>query len=93
MNILAIRLSALGDVLLIFPVLQGLKEKHPKAKLYILCKPEQAPLLRLLPFDVYPIVYKGSAFTMAKELRRMRFNRVVDFHNNLRTFLLQLLWG
>jgi len=89
-NILAIRLSALGDVLLTFPVLQGLKEKHPKAKLYILCKPEQVPLLRLLPFDVYPIVYKGSAFTMAKELRRMRFNRVVDFHNNLRTFLLQL---
>jgi ADP-heptose:LPS heptosyltransferase len=89
-KILVIRLSAIGDVLLTFPVLQGLKEKFPGAEIYFLTKEEQLPLLRLLPFDVKGIELQKSIAATAKLLKNQRFDQIIDLHNNLRTALLQM---
>lgn len=89
MKILVIRLSAIGDVLLTFPVLQGIKEKFPEAEIHFLTKEEQLPLLQLLPFEVKGVALQSSISATAKLLKNQRFDQIIDLHNNLRTLLLQ----
>ncbi|NDB34050.1 MAG: glycosyltransferase family 9 protein [Flavobacteriia bacterium] len=91
MKILVIRFSAIGDVLLTFPILQGLKNKYPEAEIHVLTKKEQAQLFDLLPFHVHQCVFSGNLIATARSIRRHKFDRVIDLHNNLRTLLLQVL--
>ena len=91
MKILVIRFSAIGDVLLTFPILQGLKNKYPEAEIHVLTKKEQAQLFDLLPFHVHQWVFSGNLIATARSIRRHKFDRVIDLHNNLRTLLLQVL--
>jgi len=90
-KILVIRFSAIGDVLLTFPILQGLKNKYPEAEIHVLTKKEQAQLFDLLPFHVHQWVFSGNLIATARSIRRHKFDRVIDLHNNLRTLLLQVL--
>ena len=89
MKILVIRLSAIGDVLLTFPVLQGLNEKFPGAEIHFLTKEEHLTLLQLLPFEVKGVALQSSIPATAKLLKNQRFDQIIDLHNNLRTLLLQ----
>ncbi|MBM3164230.1 MAG: glycosyltransferase family 9 protein [Bacteroidetes bacterium] len=89
MKILVIRFSAIGDVLLTFPVLQGLNDKFPTAEIFFLTKHEQLPLLQLLPFEVKGLELQKSISDTAKVLKHHRFDQIIDLHNNLRTLLLQ----
>jgi ADP-heptose:LPS heptosyltransferase len=90
-KILVIRFSAIGDVLLTFPILQGLKNKYPEAEIHVVTKKEQAQLFDLLPFHVHQWVFSGDLIATARSIRRHKFDRVIDLHNNLRTLLLQVL--
>lgn len=90
MKILVIRLSAIGDVLLTFPILQEIKVKFPEAEIYFLTKEAQIPLLSLLPFEVKGLALQGSISATAKTLKSHRFDQIIDLHNNLRTVLLQM---
>lgn len=89
MKILVIRLSAIGDVLLTFPVLHGIIEKFPEAEIHFLTKEEHLPLLQLLPFEVKGVALQSSISATAKLLKKQRFDQIIDLHNNLRTLLLQ----
>lgn len=84
-----IRLSAIGDVLLTFPVLLGIKEKYPEAEIHFLTKEEHLPLLQLLPFEVKGVALQSSISATARRLKNQRFDQIIDLHNNLRTLLLQ----
>jgi len=90
-KILVIRFSAIGDVLLTFPILRGLKNKYPEAEIHVLTKKEQAQLFDLLPFHVHQWVFSANLIATARSIRRHKFDRVIDLHNNLRTLLLQVL--
>lgn len=57
----------------------------------MLSKKEQAQLFDLLPFHVHQWVFSGNLIATARSIRRHKFDRVIDLHNNLRTLLLQVL--
>lgn len=91
MKILVIRFSAIGDILLTFPVVEALVHKYPSAEIHFLTKPSNEPVLDLLSNKVQPRFLQESLVQTAKQLRGERYDLVIDLHNNLRTFLLQVL--
>ena len=91
MKILVIRFSAIGDILLTFPVVEALVDKYPSAEIHFLTKPSNEPVLDLLSNKVQPRFLQESLVQTAKQLRGERYDLVIDLHNNLRTFLLQVL--
>jgi ADP-heptose:LPS heptosyltransferase len=90
-KILVIRFSAIGDVLLTFPVVEALQHKYPSAEIHFLTKPSNKAVLELLSSKVHPRFLQESLVQTAKQLRGERYDLVIDLHNNLRTFLLQAL--
>ena len=91
MKILVVRFSAIGDILLTFPVVEALQHKYPSAEIHFLTKPSNKSVLELLSGKVHPRFLQESLVQTAKQLRRERYDLVIDLHNNLRTFLLQAL--
>jgi len=90
-KILVVRFSAIGDILLTFPVVEALQHKYPSAEIHFLTKPSNKSVLELLSGKVHPRFLQESLVQTAKQLRRERYDLVIDLHNNLRTFLLQAL--
>lgn len=91
MKILVIRFSSIGDILLTFPVVEGLKHKYPFAEIHFLTKPSYKPVLDLLSTNIHSRFLQESLFKTSQQLRRERYDLVIDLHNNLRTMLLQAL--
>ncbi len=91
MKILVIRFSAIGDILLTFPVVEALQHKYPSAEIHFLTKPSNKAVVELLSSKVHPRFLQESLVQTAKQLRVERYDLVIDLHNNLRTFLLQVL--
>lgn len=67
MRILAVRTSALGDAVLVTPVLRALHERHPGAELHFVTQPAWAPL-----FDGLPFVTRVWRWTMGGGRRTLR---------------------
>jgi lipopolysaccharide heptosyltransferase II len=83
----------MGDVILITPALAALKARHPRARLDVVLKARYADLLRGHPgVDGLFVLHPGEGiFSLAKRLRRERYNIVLDLHANLRSRMLSLL--
>ncbi len=96
-NILVVRFSSLGDVLLTTPVIRGLRQRYPSSRIDVLVKREYADALRFNPHLSGLIEFEdgetGGLAALAKELRRRKYDLIVDLHNSLRSNLLRLkLW-
>ncbi len=89
--VVAIRLRALGDVVLTTPALRSLAEGHPGRALHVVTESRFAPLLEGLPFiaRVHGVERTGASTraTLAA-LRRLRPALAVDFFGNSRSALL-----
>lgn len=89
-NILVIRYSALGDVVLATSVLEPLRARYPKARIEWVTDPLYAPLLEGLPelAQVHRLSREGAdaAWPVATRLRG-RFDLVVDLQNKFRSAL------
>lgn len=93
MKILLIRFSSFGDVTQALSVAGALKIRFPDADVHWVTRREFAPLI-----SGHPAVHKVWALSkgegavgllrLAAELRRERFDRVYDAHNNLRSRIL-----
>lgn len=103
-SILIIKLRATGDVILATPVIENLKKNFPKARLSFLTEEASADILRWNPFLdellVLPIKHwqrKGfwrtwrEQFRFYRNLRRKRFELVIDLFGNPRSALLTWL--
>ncbi len=96
-RILAIKPSSLGDILHLFPALALLRRAFPEAELDFLIRPEFAPLLDFSPFPVRRRILfeRGKLgnfrtmlpafFRLQRELRRDRYDLVIDFQGLLRS--------
>lgn len=96
-HILVIRLSAMGDVAMIVPVIRAFVKQHPNVKLTVLTRSFFAPF-----FDDIPNVHVFTAhfnaehkgvnglFRLSKQLKKLNFDAVADLHNVLRTRILKL---
>lgn len=106
-NILLIKPSALGDIVMALPVLPALRRSFPQAHLQWLVRPEFAPLIeghphldeillfdrRLLGQAWHNGTARRSLFSLVARLRRSRFDAVLDLQGLFRTGLLAWLSG
>lgn len=90
-HILVIRLSAMGDVAMIVPVLRIFTQTYPKVKLTVISraffKPffEDIPNVNFLEADVYG-KHKGMGLIkLAKEAKSIGIDAVADMHNVIRS--------
>jgi ADP-heptose:LPS heptosyltransferase len=91
---LAIRLRALGDVVLTTPALRALHRGHPDAAIDVVTDARYAPLLEGLPGvdRVIPLGKGGGAMRAAiAAVRARRYARAIDFFGNPRSALLTAL--
>ncbi|MFQ6036032.1 MAG: glycosyltransferase family 9 protein [Sedimentisphaerales bacterium] len=106
-NILIIKPSSLGDIVLALPALSALRRSFPEAQISWLIRPEFAPLLQnhphlshIIPFDrkflgrawYYPKAF-GALFSLIWRLRRSKFDAVFDLQGLFRTACLGWLSG
>lgn len=106
-NILIIKPSSLGDIVLCLPALTVLHKNFPDAKISWLVRPEFAPLLKnhphlteIIPFDrklLGKAWFDPRAFwallSLIRRLRKSKFDAVFDFQGLFRTASLALLSG
>lgn len=97
-KILIIRFSSLGDIILTFPALNLLRKNYPDSQIDYLTKLEYKSILINNP-DINNVItvpddvnFKQLRETK-KQLRLNRYNVVVDFHNNLRSFYIRLFFN
>jgi len=99
-HILVIRLSAMGDVALMAPVLQGLLNQHPTLKISLLSLAKWAPIFkgiqRLTFIEAAPKTrHKGALglWRLFQELSDHHFTAIADLHNVLRSQVLRLFFS
>ncbi|MDC1364880.1 glycosyltransferase family 9 protein [Algibacter sp.] len=97
-NILVIRLSAMGDVAMTVPVLRALTLKYPELKITVLTRAFFKPFFRDLEnVDVFSADLKGQhkgvfgLYKLARALNKKPFYMVADLHNVLRSKILKKL--
>ena len=98
-HILVIRLSAMGDVAMMLPVLKAFSEKFPNVKLTLLTRSFFAPLFKELPnIQVFEAEVKGrhkgisGLKKLSSELLDLKIDAVADLHNVLRSNILKIFF-
>jgi ADP-heptose:LPS heptosyltransferase len=100
MRLLVIRTSAMGDVALTVPVLQGMREQHPEVEMTFLTRAAFKPFFPSVSgldlfFPDYKKRHKGIYGLMrlfADIKKQSEINYVIDLHDVLRSKLLRLLF-
>lgn len=99
-KILVLRFSAMGDVVLLLPVIQSLVKTYPDIELTIVTRPKFASFFtdieRVIPFpaDVdytYSGIF-GIRDLFGKLLRKASYDVVMDMHDHIRTIVLRSLF-
>jgi lipopolysaccharide heptosyltransferase II len=92
-NILAVRFSSIGDVLLTTPLLRALRHRYPAARITFLTRQPYAPLLSANPHvtRVIGLTRERTLSRLAAELRAQRFSHMLDLHDSLRSWALRTL--
>jgi heptosyltransferase-2 len=91
-RVLVIRLSSLGDIVLLSPVFKNIKAAWPDAQITLLVKKQFANALSGHPDIDQIMTFKGFRATL-KEIRAGGFNYLLDMHSTVRTILLGLFSG
>ena len=105
-RILLIKLSAVGDVVHTIPVLNKLRRRYPSARIDWLVTPAIAELIRHQPAVTNVVLFMrqdwatpwrpaalGRVAKLAAELRRARYDLIVDMHGQFRTAFFTLAAG
>ena len=100
-NILLIRLSSLGDIVLTSPAIRAVRQHFPQARISMLVAKQSADLLTENPHldEVIPFDRKagnkdtGEMRRIIRRLRERRFDLAIDFQRKFRTSLLAYLSG
>ena len=89
LKILVVRFSSIGDIVLTTPVVRMLK-KQLNAEVHFLTKTSYVPLLKNNPYidSVYQI--DSSVNEVLSDLKKEKYDLVIDLHNNIRTRILKL---
>ncbi|GMN10074.1 glycosyltransferase family 9 protein [Croceitalea sp. MTPC9] len=98
-HVLVIRLSAMGDVAMLVPVLSNLVKSNPSLKVTLLTRAHFAPIfssfsnVKIVEADVKG-KHKGffGLLMLYKELRQLKITSVADVHNVLRSNILKFFF-
>ncbi len=92
-DILIVRFSAIGDILLITPLLRAIRARYPGARIAVLTKERYAPLLSHNPHvsEVLGVGPDEGVRAIAERIRGVRYTHLLDLHGNLRSHALRRL--
>lgn len=93
MKILVIRFSSIGDIILTSPVLRCLKKQVPGAQVHFLTKESFGSLVEHSPYVDRVHLLKEDLGPVLRELKKERFDHVVDLHHNARSLRVKLALG
>lgn len=95
-HLLVIRLSAMGDVAMVVPVLSALIHQYPDVKVTVLTRGFFKPLFEQLPnVSVYEADVEGKhkgvfgLWKLFKALKKLEIDAIADLHNVLRSNVLK----
>ncbi len=97
LNILVIKLTALGDVILITATLKALRQKYPDAEIHVLTSIEASSIVQRCPYInsviIFDVANKNpmSILKMSDLLRKYSFDKIIDLQNNRISHLLSFL--
>ena len=97
MRVLVTRLSALGDVAMTVPVVCSAARQYPDTEFYVLSRPAMRPLFAHMPGNVRFVEADTShglrgLWQTFLRLKPLKFARVIDLHDVLRTKVLRTLF-
>ncbi len=87
-NILVIRLSSLGDIVLSSPVYKNIKAAWPQARITLLVKPQFAHVLAGHPDVDEIMIAKKNLWGNVRQIRAKNFTHLLDLHGTLKTMLM-----
>jgi heptosyltransferase-2 len=92
-DLLVVRFSAIGDVLLTTPLLRAIRTKWPGARVTFLTKCQHVPLVSDNPnvTEVFGITPEDTTRSLAARIRSVRYTHMLDLQGGLRTLPLRLL--
>ena len=90
MKILIVRFSSLGDVVLSTPVPRLLKGKYPDSEIHFITKKEYCSVYYNNKSVDKVIEFNNNLYKTILNLRREKYDLVIDLHNNLRSNFLKL---
>lgn len=89
MKILILRFSSIGDIVLTTPVVRSIKKQYPEAEIHFCTKKSYVPLLEHNPYISKIIPLEGPLKSVLREVKKTKYDYVIDLHNNLRTLILK----
>ncbi len=99
-HILVIRLSAMGDVVIIVPVLRALIHQYPELKITVVSRPFFQPFFNSIPnLNFFPVDlqkrHKGflGLLRLFSDLKKLEIDAVADLHNVLRSKVIRSLFA
>lgn len=93
MKILIIRFSSIGDIVLTTPVIRILKTQVDNAEIHYATKARFASLLKENPYIDKLHLLNDKLGPLISDLKKEKFDQVIDLHNNLRTGIIKLSLG
>ncbi|MES1259512.1 MAG: hypothetical protein ABUL71_02875, partial [Gemmatimonadota bacterium] len=94
-NILIVRFSSIGDLLLTTPLLRAIKTRHPESRITFVVRDDMAETLRHNPrIDELVRWQRGSPLgELARDLRDEPWTHRLDLHRSLRSWRLRWMIG
>jgi len=90
MNILIIRLSSLGDIVLTQSTAAVLKELYPDSMIHFITKKAFVPIVEaFVCIDKIHIWEEHKSIPRLRKLGMHKFDMVIDLHNKFNTFLIK----
>lgn len=93
LKILIIRFSSIGDIVLTTPVIRCIKEQLPNAEIHFLTKESFSGILQGNPHIYQQHYLRNSIKATVSKLKMIRFDYIIDLHNNQRTLAIKRLMG
>lgn len=86
---LVIRFSSIGDIVLTSPVVRCLKQQVKDAEVHFLTKKNFSSIIEHNPFIDKKIYLEGELSALIPQLKKEKYDAVIDLHHNLRTLYLK----
>lgn len=93
MKILILRYSSIGDIVLTTPVIRTLKTQLVGVEVHMATKAEYGDLLNANPYLDKVLLLRESLWGHIQELRRQKYDWVIDLHKSIRTAAIKPLLG
>lgn len=90
-KILVIRFSSIGDLVLTSPVFRCLKTQLPDVQIHLLTKRSYLSVMEGNPYIDKIITIHQRVGEVSHELRKEKYDEIIDLHNNTRSLFVKLL--